>query len=392
MPDFTAAAYLLLPVAAAAGWYAARRRPSPTATADPRLSADYLRGLNYLVNDDADKAIEVFVRMVEVDHETVEIHFALGNLFRRQGEVDRALRIHQNLVARPNLSPEHRNQARFELARDYQRAGMLDRAEELFQDLAAQGSFQDPALAGLIAIYEQERDWQKAIDTTRRLESVRGSSLRPIIAQYLCELAAGEQQRRDLRAASQLLRQAQSEFRDCVRASLMQGEIEEAAGAHEAAARHYRRVVDQDLDYVGEILEPLERCYERGGRADAWQTFLEETAQRHDGAAVRIAMARLLMKQGKEQAAIDYLSRELQTRPSWVGFHHLLEISQSQMTGSLDSSMAQLRVALQRVIQASPRYQCAHCGFSGRTLYWQCPGCRQWNSVIPLADVIVKAA
>jgi lipopolysaccharide biosynthesis regulator YciM len=140
------------------------------------------------------------------------------------------------------------------------------------------------------------------------------------------------------------------------------------------------------------VLEPLDRCYEKLGRAEAWKTFLEDVTSRHDGAAARIAMARLLMRQGQEQAAIDYLSRELQAHPSWIGFRQLLEISRSQLSGSLDSSMNQLRDALQRVIQASPRYQCVHCGFSVRSLYWQCPGCRQWNSVSPLKDVIVKAA
>ena len=382
--------FALLPLAAASGWYLAKRKPVIPSLDERRVSNDYLQGLQHLVNEDPDKAIQVFVRMLEVDNETVEIHLALGNLFRRQGEVDRALRIHQNLVARPALSAEHRWQARFELARDYLRAGMLDRAEELLKELVELGMFQDQTLAGLISIYEQERDWQRAIEMTRRLESVRGSSMRPVIAQYHCELAEVERRRQELRAASDYLRKALEEFRDCVRASLMLGEIEEAAGNHETAARHYLRVPEQDAEFIGEVLEPLERCYERMGQLDAWRATLEEMATVHQGTAASIAMARLLVKQDNPQGAIDYLAQAVEKTPSWVGFHHLLELSRTDAHDQLP--VQELRQALRQVIMASPRYQCVHCGFSGKTLYWQCPGCRQWNSVTPLKDVIPKAA
>jgi lipopolysaccharide biosynthesis regulator YciM len=391
MPDFVFFLIALLPVAAASGWYMARRGTRALASR-PGVSDDYLRGLSYLVNDDADKAIQVFVRLLEVDNETVEIHLALGNLFRRQGEVDRALRIHQNLVARPNLSVEHRNLARYELARDYLRAGMLDRAEDLFRDLVDQGSFREQALSGLVAIYEQERDWQRAIEATRRLESVRGHTLRPITAQYLCELADMERKKRDLRAASQYLRDAYGEFRECVRSSLMQGEIEESMGNYENAIRFYRRVLSQDIDFLTEVLEPLQRCYERLGQADAWQAFLEDVTSAQGGVAARIAMSRLLVKQGRTQDAVDYLARYLQSTPSWLGFSQLLELANPLSGAGMDAFVERLRLSLRQLIQTGPRYKCGHCGFSTRTLYWQCPGCRQWNSITPLKDVMVQPA
>mgnify|MGYP001440072004 FL=1 len=178
----------LLPLAAASGWYV-RGRADRGDEPMPPVNADYLRGISQLVNEDADQAIATFVRVLEVDNDTAETHLALGNLFRRQGEVDRALRMHQNLVARPNLKAIHRNQARYELAQDYLRAGVLDRAEGLFRELADQNLFLERSLSGLIAIYEQERDWDQSIATTRRLETVRGTSMRPVIAQYFCELA-----------------------------------------------------------------------------------------------------------------------------------------------------------------------------------------------------------
>lgn len=389
MPDAGTLSLLLLPVAAATGWYLARRAGRRPGQADAAVNADYLTGLNHLVNEDADKAIQVFTRLLEVDQDTVEIHLALGNLFRRQGEVDRALRIHQNLVARPNLSDQHRNQARYELAADYLRAGVLDRAEDLFNDLTTVAAFRERSLTALIGVYEQERDWQRALDATRQLEAVRGHSLRPVIAQYLCELAQQAKSRRDYAVATQYLGQAHAEYRECVRASLMQGEIEESQGNYANAARLYRRVVDQDIDFAGEIIEPLFRCYEQLQQNEALGEFLQAISARYEGPAPRIAMARYLAGQGDAAQALEYLAGVLQASPSWIGLDQLLQLAPptaDPMQAPLDS----LRAALKRVTEASPRYQCSSCGFHARSLYWQCPGCRQWNSVIPLKDVIPK--
>ena len=183
--------WLLLPLAAASGWLAARRGVRGTkAQLMPELSSDYFQGLNYLLNEQPDKAIEVFVRMLEVNSDTVETHLALGNLFRRRGEVDRAIHIHQNLIARPTLKPEQRTQALMELGQDYMRAGLLDRAESLFEELVQVDAHTAAALQQLLVIYQQEKDWDRAIQTARRLGVVSGRNMAPVIAQYYCELAA----------------------------------------------------------------------------------------------------------------------------------------------------------------------------------------------------------
>lgn len=378
--------FLLLPVAAASGWYVARRWRIPEEAAAP-INVDYLRGLNYLVNDDADKAIEVFVRLLEVDNETAETHLALGNLFRRQGEVDRALRVHQNLVARPNLKPVHRNQARFELARDYLRAGVLDRAEALYRELVEQGMFTERALSGLVDIYEREQDWKQAIEIGRRLESTRGYSLRPVIAQYYCELAQQARLKGDKAAAREHLKQARSEYSECVRANLMLGAMEMQAEDYKAAIKAYQAVVKQDVDFLTEILEPLEKCYAASNNPEGWREFLNRVSQEYDGAAPHIAIARNLRQIGRDDAAAEHLADYLQDAPSWTGFYHLLDMARTNLSGRLGAPLESLREALEGIIKRSPRYQCSHCGFSGRTMHWQCPGCREWNSVAPLKDV-----
>lgn len=386
MLEGTLLVLLLLPVAAASGWYLRGREQRPEER-PAQVHPDYLRGISHLVNEDSDKAIEVFMRLLDVDNETVETHLALGNLFRRQGEVDRALRVHQNLVARPNLKPVHRNQARFELAQDYLRAGVLDRAENLFRELVDQGMFLERALSGLVTIYEQERDWEQAIETTRRLESARGHTLRPVIAQYYCELADEARAANDVPAALRHLKAAHSEFRDCVRVSLIRGEISEAAQDYAAAVKSYRQVLKQDIDFVTEVLAPLERCYLAMEDAAGYRRFLEEVMQRYEGAAPHVALARLLQRQRKNDEAIAHLSEYVQATPNWIGFYHLLDLTWSDTRSGLTGPLDSLRESLRQIIEQQPTYLCGHCGFSGRYRHWQCPSCRQWNSVAPVRDI-----
>lgn len=377
---------LLLPVAAASGWYlrGQMRRPEEQ---QPNIHPDYLLGISHLVNEDADKAIEVFMRLLDVDNETVETHLALGNLFRRQGEVDRALRVHQNLIARPKLEPIHRNQARFELAKDYLRAGVLDRSEKLFSDLVEQGMFLEPALSGLVSIYEQGREWQQAIDTTRRLESVRGHMLRPITAQYYCEMADDASHAGNTGAASQYARSARGEFRDCVRSSLILGDIATVDEKYAEAIKSYRRVLKQDADFITEILQPLQVCYRKLDDMQGYHRFLQEAIRRHDGPAPHVAMARFLQQQGNNDEAIGHLSEYIQSNPSWLAFYHLLELTAAVSRGGLTGTLNSLRESLHEMIESQPLYLCGHCGFAGRYRYWQCPSCKQWNSTAPVRDI-----
>ena len=168
--------WLLLPLAALSGWYAAMAsaRDRTSGASRTLLSPDYFKGVNYLLNEQSDKAVEVFTRALEVDSDTVETHLALGNLYRRRGEVDRAIRIHQSLISRESLRAEERSEAALELGHDYLRAGLLDRAESLFKELVDSDSYVDRALSRLVDIYEQERDWGRAIRTARRLEQETG--------------------------------------------------------------------------------------------------------------------------------------------------------------------------------------------------------------------------
>ena len=231
------ALWLLLPVAAGTGWWAARNATRRT-TRERKgggLRSDYFQGINYLLNEQPDKAIEVFIKLIEVDSETVETHLALGNLYRRRGDVDRAIRIHQNLVARESLSASQRTEALLELGQDYMSAGVLDRAEDLFSEIAGDADYRVQALRQLIDIYEREKDWPKAIASARKLEQATGNQLGWIIAHYCCEQAGQHSAEGDRERALKYVQQARSVHAACVRASLLEADIQAERGEHERA-------------------------------------------------------------------------------------------------------------------------------------------------------------
>ena len=314
--------WLLLPVAAASGWFAATRATAVRAKRGGRaeLTSEYFKGINYVLNEQPDKAIEVFIKVLEVDAETVETHLALGNLYRRRGEVDRAIRIHQNLVARSTASDEQRYDALAELAEDYLSAGLLDRAENLFRELVEVEHHTEQALRQLLDVYEQEKDWENAVVIADKLARLTGAELGDVIAQYRCEQAeqARENGRRD--EALQWLASALEAFPGCVRASIVEGDIRAEAGELAAALEAYARVEQQDPDYVPEVVERTVRCLEALDAPDRARDYLEEVHQGHGGMTAMLALAERLRHEEGVAAATDFVVDALSRRPTLRGF------------------------------------------------------------------------
>lgn len=382
---------LLLPVAAFSGWYFGRREPLSTATAlrehKQQIASDYFKGLNYLLHDRPDKAIEVFVRVLEVEADTIETHLALGNLFRRRGEVDRAIRIHQNLVARTSLDLPQRGQALLELGLDYMRSGLLDRAESLFLELLDLGLYQGAALRHLLDIYQQERDWPKALEFSARLESINGDNLSAERAHFLCEqaqLALDTQQRAEAR---NLLDRALSADRRCVRASLMLAAVAINEREFERAIQALKRVEHQDADLIGETLQPLERCYRELGRMQEFRDYLERLAGQRTATSPMLAVAALMEEQEGVEEAKRYVVQELKIRPTLKGIERLIDYALQGVRGESYEDLQILRETAQRLIAIKAAYQCGQCGFSGRSLYWQCPSCKSWNRIKPIHGI-----
>ncbi len=258
---------LALPLFFALGWLAARVDIKQLLLESRALPRSYFKGLNFLLNEQPDKAIEAFIEVVKVDPQTIELHFALGSLFRRRGEVERAIRMHQNLVERPDLAPEQKLAALFELAQDYFKAGLLDRAEELFTKLETT-AYAEQALRFLLEIYEQEKEWHKAIGIAGKLETVTGRSHQKEVANFCCELAISEIMHSRPEAARPHLAQALAHHRMCVRANMLLGDLEIAAGNPEAAIEAWKRIESQNPHYLALVAERLYSAFKQRGRVE----------------------------------------------------------------------------------------------------------------------------
>lgn len=381
--------FLLLPLAALSGWYVARRGSERTSGARvSELSSNYFRGLNYLLNEEQDKAIEVFLKLAEYNRDTVETHLALGNLFRRRGEVDRAIRVHQNLIARPSLSDEHKTIALLELGEDYMRAGLLDRAETLFSDLVAMNALVPSALTHLVSIYQHERDWNSAIDNATKLEVAKGESQGAIIAQFHCELAEQARSRHAWDEARTCLDAALAAEEDCIRASIIRGHIEAASGNFQAAIEAFEHVAERDVDYVPEILSPLLDCYAKAQAMQRAEEFLLRMTKRHQGVSPVLALARLYERTQGEKAAAEFLTRQLHQRPSVRALMALIDANLHTAQGEARESLLIQRDLTRKLLEGQAMYRCSRCGFSAKAHHWQCPSCKNWSTIRPIHSVV----
>ena len=381
--------FVLVPLAALAGWVIGRRggeRHSDNQVS--KLSTTYFRGLNYLLNEQPDKAIELFLHVAELDKDTFETQVALGHLFRRRGEVDRAIRLHQGLVQRNDLSDAQRVQALLALGEDYMRSGLLDRAETVFSDLAKLDDRAPQALRHLIGIYQAERAWAQAIEKAGRYEAVTGEPMGKLIAQFECELAERYRAAGDVAAARDAIVRAYAADSTSVRAGMLEGRLEFDAGNAAAAIRAYERAARHDSDYLPDILPTLLDCYARVGDPTGGRAFLTEMCEHYRGIAPVLALTRLVEAAEGVHAARDYLARQLKDRPSVRGEAALIDLSLADGTDP-DLTLQDLKHVTEQLLVRNPSYRCNRCGFGARSHHWQCPSCKEWGSVKPLLNYAV---
>jgi len=364
-----------------------RSKKQKTILKTEAISKDYLVGLNYLLNEQPDKAVDVFIKMLQVDSNTVETHLALGNLFRRRGEVDRAIRIHQNLIARPHLSKPNRIQALLALGQDYLKAGVFDRAEKLFQEVHDSNEFRQDSLEYLLAIYEQEKDWDKAIVIAQRLEQLTNQSRNAIIAQYYCEQAVDARVKISSEQAMRLVKKALATDKDCVRASLLIGAWDAEQGNYKSAIKSYKKVAEQDPDFMGEIIEPLEFCYQRLGLTEEFIQFLKQCLQVTPRISIVLMLSKYIQSEQGEKQAANFVAEQLHQRPSIYGLRKLIALQKEYTEGDAKFNLQLLQDLTSQLIKDKPIYQCNNCGNTGKLLHWQCPGCKHWNTVKPIHGI-----
>jgi len=378
--------WLLLPVAAASGWYVARKTETQQNDGQASsISPEYIQGLNYLLDEKPDKALEVFLRIVEVDPETVETHLLLGNLFRRRGEVDRAIRIHQNLLSRPGVGASCRQDALLELGRDYLKAGLLDRAEELFRDVILQNGHKRAACRHLMEVYEQEKDWEAAIQVAHQLQEGTGASPGPVVAHYYCEIAESREASGHVTEAEALARKALSCDPACARASILLGDMALRASRYGRAIKFYSKVYEQDTDYVCMVLPRLRDAYARRNDAEGYLGYLRKIQPCGCDQDIVLTLLESYLKEGDLDRVASVFESEF--RRDRVALTMVREYVKMLSDGAVPDgrdALEKVVAALDSHIDAQVSYQCNSCGFESKGLFWQCPGCHGWGTVRPV--------
>ena len=377
--------FLLLPVAAVSGWLAARKKYNKSATSYvDNVAPEYYRGLRYLINEQPDKAIEVFLKLLEVDSETVEVHLALGNLFRRRGEVDRAIRIHQNLIARPTLSNEQRSQALLELGVDYLRSGLLDRAEVLFEGLLTT-SYKSRAARYLVQIYEDEKDWDKAIECGRIWQKNSSRVLNKRIAHYLGKKAEEKLAEKDYKSTRELIKLALKEDPNSAHASMIEGQLEMEEGNFKAARKAYKRIGKQAPEFVSEVLNPMKICYQELNKSQKFLEYLHKLPTSQAGINQIIELSDFIEENEGSDSAIRFLVDKAEELPSIRMLDRLVDLSLlTEEEGQNRTKLECFKQLTEKLVEVKTAYKCNNCGYRARSIYWQCPACRKWDTVKPI--------
>ncbi|GHU23558.1 lipopolysaccharide assembly protein B [Betaproteobacteria bacterium] len=373
---------LALPLFFVMGWLAARIDIRQIVHESRALPRSYLSGLNFLLNEQSDKAIDAFIEAVRIDPQTIELHFALGSLFRRRGETDRAIRIHQLLVDREDLSEEQRLQALEELGQDFLKAGLLDRAEAVFLRLRGTRA-DDRAARYLLEIYQQEKDWVKAVDIIRELPAHEDSHWQREIANFYCELAVQALADSRFEDANAHIAAAIAANRACVRASLILGDIFAAQGKDEEALEAWKRIENQAPAYLALAAQRVMDAYRRLERVDQGQTLLRSWLERHPSLDLLDELFHWEIDQDGAQAAYELVREELRRNPTLLGLDKLLEAALLTAPVEHRGDIDLVKQLIHSHTRKVARYRCDTCGFKARQFYWRCPACGGWETYPP---------
>ncbi|ATQ78591.1 lipopolysaccharide assembly protein LapB [Massilia violaceinigra] len=371
-----------IPLFFALGWIAARVDIKQLLSESRTLPRGYFRGLNFLLNEQPDKAIDAFIDIVKLDPETVEMHFALGNLFRRRGEIERAIRVHQNLLSRPDLPADEKAHGQYELGMDYLKAGLLDRAEETF-NLLLETSYGAQARRALLEIYQREKEWPRAIEAALGLQESGAGARQKEIAQFYCELAQDALVHMHTDDALALLDKALHADRKNVRATLLTGDAQLVKGDAEGALVTWRRVEQQSVPHVALVAQRLMDGYRKVGRPQEGVNLLRSYLAEASSIDLIEVVFKAVIELDGVDAAKQLMIEELRRNPTLLGLDKLLEARLMDAPADVWEELSMVKNLVRGYTQKLARYQCSHCGFKARQFYWQCPGCSRWETYPP---------
>ncbi len=369
---------VFIPIAAIFFWLLFRSKQSRRRK-QSTLSSEYFKGLNYLLNDEQDKALDVFVKLVESNWETLDTHFTLGKIYRKNGEMDKAIKIHQALIARPSLPAHYRNKVLLELGYDYLDAGWLDRAEGLFKEVLIQDARSKEAHHNLILIYQQEKDWFKAIDIAKDMFADDKLVFGPMIAHYYCELADISKTKGDINQLENLANKALKYDANCIRASILLADKMKESGDDKSAIKIYKSIEKQDAESIILVIDSLLECYDNISSQEKFYEYLLGLQKRHEKLFLQNIIATVIERTKDKKSAIEYLSDKVKRQPSLLGIQKL--ISYKEKENDSDKIFSDLSSAVSLMQKNSVMYKCQNCGFSTNTHYWLCPSCNRWGAI-----------
>ena len=363
-------------------WFSRARR-SVKQNKSRKLPADYFIGLNYLLNDEPGKALDVFVKLVETDWDLVDTHFALGKIFRKNGEIDKAIKIHQGLIARPSLPDKYHSKVLLELGYDYLAAGWFDRAEGLFKEVLIHDRKSEEAKRNLILIFQQEKDWHKAIATGIDLFAEGASDVGAMVSQYYCELADIAKNKGDVSQLAHNARQALHYDKGSIRALIFLADYEMGKKNYKQAVHYFEQIEKRDAEFFPVILDRLIECFHRIGNPTKLLAYLADVESKHQSLAMIEKHAMVIERYQSKEAAIEYLTDRIRKYPNIRGMHSLINYKTNQAGVAELTLLLDLKSALVKMKKDDSEYKCHHCGFQSNTLYWLCPSCQSWAEVKP---------
>jgi lipopolysaccharide assembly protein B len=370
---------LILPLFFTLGWIAARIDIKQIINESTALPAAYFKGLNFLISDQHDKAVEAFTEAIHENADSLELHFALGSLFRRTGETERAINMHLNLLENTELTENQQNAVKAELAQDYLKAGLYDRAEELFRSLQ-DSRYRQPALRALLEIYVREREWAQAITTATELERLSGVSFRKEIAQYYCELAMNALINQQPDEARAQLANALDANKNCIRANVLLGDLDAEAGQHASAISHWKRIEFQQPEFLGLVAKKMLKSYALSGKLKDGLAQLHNYLDTYKLPTIMSVLYEATLSEEGPASAAKLARNELIRKPSLQTLDQVL-----QARAMADTANAQDLQLMQQTVRNAignrAAYHCNQCGFRAKQYHWQCPACNAWESL-----------
>lgn len=353
------------------------------------LSKDYVAGINFFLNEEPDKGIEALLKGLDVGEDGLDTHLALGRLFRKRGEFDRAAQLHTHLLEHGEYTRAVQEEIQLELAQDYLASGIFDLAEQVLLEMLDQNcDAKDEVCSQLMGLYEQERDWINAISMGERLVRSR-PELASVLAQYCCEQAENLKRDKEISPARRMLRKALSLDEKCVRASFQEGELEMDEQNWDAAIQAFQRIWVQDSDYFDEVLDKLRTCFDAQEKSEDFiQMLADYSAEKPSTSRILLLSEALKERYGDKEAA-DFIGEYMKANPSVRGLNKILDMSLAGIVeGETREHLDALRQLSEKLVNNKSLYKCRRCGFETPLMQWRCPSCKRWGTIKPVVKEV----